>query len=125
MFVAKASKELFMKTYTPHTIRVHIPGATQVSVVGDFNNWHSNAHPLVQVGPDAWERILDLPSGKHRYAFFVIDDMKDSKGIMRSRVVGSGAVLWVPEDPDHSLTVTAHPSLTLGLELTPTERLVA
>ena len=117
-----------MITTIPHTIRVRVPHARQVAIVGDFNNWHSNAHPLVQVAPDLWERIVDLPAGKHRYAFFVIDDLSVSEGSVRSRVVGNGAVLWVPDNPDHSFSVTAHPSLTLARPATPSRapgRLVA
>jgi 1,4-alpha-glucan branching enzyme len=101
-----------MKAYVPHTIRVRIPGAREVSLVGDFNNWHTNAHPLVQVGPGLWERIVDLPSGKHRYAFFVIDDVGNGEGL-KTRVVGNGAVLWVPENPEQSVSVTSHPGMAL------------
>jgi len=103
-----------MKTLIPHTLRLRISGARQVSIVGDFNNWHSSAHPLVQVAPDLWERIVDLPAGKHRYAFFVIDDIAASGGAVKSRVMGNGSVLWVPEDPSQSVSVTAHPSLSLS-----------
>jgi hypothetical protein len=103
-----------MKNYIPHTIRIRLAGARQVSLVGDFNNWHSSAHPLVQVGPDLWERIVDLPVGKHRYAFFVIDDLGASGGAVKSRVVGNGAVLWVPERAGQSLSITAHPGLSVG-----------
>jgi hypothetical protein len=103
-----------MKTYVPHTIRVRQPHAKQVSLIGDFNNWHSNAHPMVEVGPDLWERIVDLPPGKHRYAFFVIDDLRVSEGALRSRIVGNGSVLWVPESPDQSISVAAHPAMSLA-----------
>jgi hypothetical protein len=103
-----------MKTYIPHTIRIRVPSARQVSLVGDFNNWHSSAHPLNQVASDLWERIVDLPAGKHRYAFFVIDDLAASGGAVKSRVVGNGAVIWVPEDPAQSISITAHPSLSLS-----------
>ena len=96
-----------MNTYTPHTIRIHIPHAHHVSVVGDFNNWHSSAHPLVQVGPDLWERIVDLPAGKHRYAFFVIDDTALTGGNLRSHIVANGAVLWVPEFTNQAVSIIA------------------
>ncbi|HVT79764.1 MAG TPA: glycogen-binding domain-containing protein [Phycisphaerae bacterium] len=111
-----------MKTYIPHTIRIRISDARQVSIVGDFNNWHSNAHPLVQVAPGLWERIVDLPAGKHRYAFFVIDDVPHA---VRSRIVGNGSVLWVPENPEHSFSVSAHPSLSLRRLEQPAAALVA
>src|SRR4051794_5645186 len=101
-----------MHLLIPHTIRIRIPNARQVSIVGDFNNWHSNAHPLVQIAPGLWERIVDLPAGKNRYAFFVLDDVPAQEGALRTRVIGNGAVLWVPENPEHSFSITAHPSLT-------------
>ena len=103
-----------MKTLVPHTLRLRISSARQVSIIGDFNNWHSSAHPLVQVAPDLWERIIDLPAGKHRYAFFIIDDLAASAGAVKSRVLANGSVLWVPEDPAQSVSFTAHPSLTLN-----------
>ena len=111
-----------MKTYIPHTIRIRISNARQVSIVGDFNNWHSNAHPLVQVASGLWERIVDLPAGKHRYAFFVLDDVPHA---VRSRIVGNGSVLWVPENPEHSFSVSAHPSLSLRRIERPVSALVA
>ncbi len=100
-----------MSHITPHTIRIRIPHAKQVSILGDFNNWHSNAHPLVRVGIDLWERIVDLAPGKHRYAFFVIDDTVDRE--VQTRVVGNGSVLWVPENSEQALSIIAHPALAL------------
>ena len=101
-----------MATFIPHTIRIHLPNALQVSIVGDFNNWHSNAHPLVQVGPDLWERLVDLPPGKHRYAFFVLHDSDDRD--LRSRIIGNGSVLWVPESEEQAISITAHPELAMA-----------
>ncbi len=102
-----------MDTLIPHTIRIRIPGARHVSLIGDFNNWHSSAHPLVQVGEDVWERIVDLRVGKHRYAFFVIDDVAVTGGSLRSRVVANGAVLWVPASLDQAVSIIAHPALAI------------
>ncbi|HUO10409.1 MAG TPA: glycogen-binding domain-containing protein [Phycisphaerae bacterium] len=106
-----------MKVYIPHTIRVRIPHARHVAVVGDFNNWHTSAHPLVEVAPGSWERIIDLPAGKHRYAFFVLEDAapegSESAGVLRSRVVANGSVIWVSENPEQAVSVTAHPSLAI------------
>jgi 1,4-alpha-glucan branching enzyme len=99
-----------MTTYTPYTVRIRVPNAAQVAIVGDFNHWHSSAHPLVQIAPDLWERIVDLPPGKHRYAFFVVDA---STGGLHSRILANGSVLWVPDSPDHAITLTPHPSLAI------------
>ena len=91
-----------MRNFIPHTIRIRIPNARQVAVIGDFNNWHSNADPLVEVAAGLWERIVDLPVGKHRYAFHVIDDAADA---IRSHIVGYGSVVRVPEDPEQSFSI--------------------
>ena len=101
-----------MKVYIPHTIRIRLPHARQVSVVGDFNNWHSSAHPLVQVGPDLWERIVDLPPGKHRYAFFVIDDLVASADF-RHRLGSLSADLARADSPGDTTT-----QYTLGMQTT-------
>ncbi len=97
-----------MKVYVPHTLRTRIPNANYVAVVGDFNNWHSNAHPMVQIGPESWGRIVDLPVGTHRYAYFVIEDAAD--GSIRSRMVGQGSLLCVGEKAEQSVQVSAYPS---------------
>jgi hypothetical protein len=119
------TREGSMTTYVPHTIRIHIPHAHHVAVVGDFNNWHSSAHPLVQVAPDLWERIVDLPAGKHRYAFFVIDDTALTGGSVRSHIVANGAVLWVPEFLNQAVSIIAHPARAVGRREETPERLVA
>ncbi len=111
-----------MTTYIPHTIRIRVPNARHVAVVGDFNNWHTSAHPLVEVAPGAWERIIDLPPGKHRYAFFVLEESGNERLLnngdhhanpLRSRIVANGSVLWVSENPNHAVSITAHPALAL------------
>lgn len=46
--------------------------ATQVSVVGDFNNWSNRSHGLVRQGPDGdWELTVALKPGRYRYKFLV------------------------------------------------------
>jgi hypothetical protein len=99
-----------MTTFTPYTIRIHVPNAAQVAIVGDFNHWHSSAHPLVQIAPDLWERIVDLPPGNHRYAFFILEHTATA---LRSRILANGSVLCVPDAPDHPITLTPHPTLAL------------
>ena len=107
-----------MSTYIPHTIRIRLPNARHVAVVGDFNNWHTSAHPLVEVAPGAWERIIDLPAGKHRYAFFVLEDSEAEnaggpEGSLRSRIIANGSVLWVSGDTEQAVSITAHTALAI------------
>ncbi len=59
----------------PAVFRLKAPDARQVSVVGTFNGWDSNAHPLR--GPDrdgVWSLSLPLPPGRYRYMFVVDGD---------------------------------------------------
>jgi len=99
-----------MQSLIAHTIRIRIPNAQHVALIGDFNNWHTTAHPLSQIAPALWERAVTLLPGKHRYAFFVIEDHRKTAGTLRSRIEASGAVLWVPENPDLALSVTSYPA---------------
>lgn len=53
---------------------VHLaPGASQVSLVGDFNEWNPRSTPLVQQADGVWTATVPLGLGTHQYAF-VIDD---------------------------------------------------
>jgi hypothetical protein len=67
---------------TPETVRhdtVHVthfmliaPGATSVSVVGDFNDWDGEATPLRLASNDGvWSVDLPLPPGRYKYNFLV------------------------------------------------------
>lgn len=48
------------------------PGASDVSLVGDFNQWHPGATPLRPAGDGrTWVVQLALPPGRHVYAFVV------------------------------------------------------
>ncbi len=44
--------------------------ATEVSVVGDFNNWDMFSLPMYKT-EDSWETKIDLPTGKYFYKFIV------------------------------------------------------
>lgn len=46
--------------------------ATQVAVVGDFNQWRKDATPLEATGvPGVWAVSVPLEAGRHEYAFVV------------------------------------------------------
>jgi len=54
----------------PVTFVLRAPGATRVSVVGDFNNWDANATPMAHSGSgDLWVLSVQLPRGVHLYSF--------------------------------------------------------
>lgn len=48
-----------------------VPQAKSVSLVGDFNNWDPEAHPMKQMPDKAWLKTVELKHGHHRYAFLV------------------------------------------------------
>jgi hypothetical protein len=48
------------------------PGASKVSVVGDFNQWDSTKTPMTRVSNDGeWIVTLPLSEGRHLYSFVV------------------------------------------------------
>jgi 1,4-alpha-glucan branching enzyme len=47
------------------------PQAKCVSLIGDFNNWDPNAHPMARRPDGAWYIRLELPHGHHQYLFLV------------------------------------------------------
>ena len=49
------------------------PDATQVSVVGAFNNWQPGATPLQPATAGWWHTICRLPHGAHAYRFWIED----------------------------------------------------
>jgi 1,4-alpha-glucan branching enzyme len=56
--------------------------AVAVSLVGDFNNWSTTAHPMTWNGK-WWEIMLNLPVGKYAYAYFALD-VGDDVGLCAS-----------------------------------------
>jgi hypothetical protein len=58
------------ETGMPVTFVLRAPGATRVSVVGDFNNWDANATPMLHGSSgDLWVLNMRLPRGVHLYSF--------------------------------------------------------
>jgi predicted carbohydrate-binding protein with CBM48 len=47
------------------------PGASQVSLVGDFNDWDVAAAPMKHFDSDKWIVVLPVRHGRHVYAFLV------------------------------------------------------
>lgn len=45
--------------------------AKAVSVIGDFNDWHPNAHPMKRQPDRSWHLQIPLNHGHHRYLFYV------------------------------------------------------
>ena len=51
------------------------PSATEVSLVGDFNDWRASATPMELVADNqVWSVTIPLTAGRYRYAFLVNGD---------------------------------------------------
>lgn len=59
------------RTVKPVNFICIAPGAEAVSVIGDFNDWHPNAHPMTRRMDGSWHNAIPLKHGHHRYAFYV------------------------------------------------------
>ncbi len=47
------------------------PTAASVCIAGSFNDWHSSATPMVEMGDGRWAKELVLPPGTYQYRFIV------------------------------------------------------
>ena len=48
------------------------PGAAQVSLVGDFNDWDATRTPMHRAsGEGLWSTVVSLQPGRYRYAFLI------------------------------------------------------
>ena len=47
------------------------PQASQVSIVGDFNQWSSTANPMTRHVDGSWHASIPLKHGGHAYQFLV------------------------------------------------------
>ena len=65
-----AATQAMAEGTAPVTFVLRAPGATRVSVVGDFNNWDASATPMAHSGSgDLWVLNVRLPRGVHLYSF--------------------------------------------------------
>ena len=54
------------------TFRYHSKSAKTVSLLGDFNKWDCNKHPMKNNGNGIWSRTIMIQPGKYEYKF--LDD---------------------------------------------------
>ena len=47
------------------------PHATEVCIMGDFNDWHPSAHAMKRQPDGAWRLEIPLSHGHHHYLFVV------------------------------------------------------
>ena len=53
------------------TMTLEAPEADQVSLMGDFNEWDVNTHPMKKNKRGVWEKAVMLPPGRYEYKFLV------------------------------------------------------
>ncbi len=58
-----ATRSIWLNVVAPH--------AKSVSVVGEFNDWSMERHPLQQMDGETWHIILQLPPGTYQYKFVI------------------------------------------------------
>jgi hypothetical protein len=51
--------------------QIDAPSARRVSLVGDFDGWNPSAIPMRRSGSGAWIIDVQLPAGRHAFAFSV------------------------------------------------------
>ena len=55
------------------TFALESPGANQVFIAGEFNDWNTSSHPMNKGENGSWSKSLFLPEGNYEYKFFVDD----------------------------------------------------
>ena len=55
----------------PVNFRCHAPGAKEVALIGDFNGWDPETHPMKRQVDGTWQIQLPLAHGHYHYLFWV------------------------------------------------------
>ena len=53
------------------TLEYFAPEANTVAIVGDFNNWNPQSHPMQRMPDGAWRIEVSMHHGHHQYGFVV------------------------------------------------------
>lgn len=71
--MAKKKKSPIAVPNTPALVHFEFihPTATSVCIAASFNDWHSSATPMVDLGGGRWAKELVLPPGTYEYRFVV------------------------------------------------------
>jgi hypothetical protein len=80
--------------------RFELPGATRVSVVGDFNGWDAASGALRRTGDGVFEGSFRVAPGRHAYSLLVDGEPRRPPGAERYASDGFGgenAIFVVPE----------------------------
>ena len=77
--------------------RLDAPEAEHVTVVGDFNAWDQEKHPLRRDANGVWACHMPLPPGQYAYCFMVDGTCQPDPQCARQMRTTSGEVRCVIE----------------------------
>ena len=60
--------------------RLHAPEASEVFLVGSFNDWDITGRPMKQDEKGTWKTTVSLEPGVHEYRFIVDGEWQDDPG---------------------------------------------
>lgn len=85
-FLASKAERYSAKKMTKPVNFTYVPGTTveSIFVVGDFNEWSAEAHPMRKHVDGSWKAEIPLHHGHHRYIFLV-----DGKPVLDPRAQGT------------------------------------
>ena len=73
------------------TFALHAPGKKSVAVIGDFNEWSPEAHPMKPDDHGTWSVTIELAPGTYRYQYLIDGKQKLADPYSRN-------VIW--QEPD-------------------------
>jgi 1,4-alpha-glucan branching enzyme len=65
---------------------LHAPGARQVFLLGDFNQWDGGKYPMKKGKLGAWEKVLKLSPGIYEYKYLVDGQWQEDPTNHRNRL---------------------------------------
>lgn len=69
------------KTKNRHvTFSIEAPEAKQVALIGDFNSWDPESHPMKNNGKGVWEKKVKLAPSQYEYKFMIDGEWKEDPG---------------------------------------------
>jgi 1,4-alpha-glucan branching enzyme len=59
---------------------IEAPLAEKVVLMGDFNHWNPNVHPMKNDGKGIWTKAVIIPPGRYEYKFLIDGDWRKDPG---------------------------------------------
>ncbi len=90
----------------------------KVVILGSFNDWNKESHPMAEIASGEWKISMQLPAGHYQYKFFV--DSRDWR-------LGSGEVIKDSHGNVNNLLIVERPGATKArvfADMTPVRRIM-